>query len=173
MNRQDFKNSILSNIPNIISIARIIFSAMLLGCTPFTAKFYIVYIICGASDIADGFLARHLNAESAFGSVLDSISDFVFIAVCFIKLWGYLHFTNTLKLLLISIAAVKIISLAFCAYKNKSFGFRHTILNKAIGFLLFASVPFITHYAFILFLCIFAFIAAIDELILNIRENIS
>ena len=156
-------------MPNMISVARIVFSLLLLCLAPCTIEFCAVYIICGISDIADGFLARRLNAEADFGSLLDSISDIVFVSVCFAKFWHYLHFTSAVKLLLISIIAVKVTSLAICAFKNKGFGFRHNVLNKVMGFLLFVSIPFLTYYPVTILLCIFAQTAAVDELIFNIK----
>ena len=68
-------------IPNIITAARIALSAALIFTENFSALFYVLYFVCGMSDMADGFLAKKLDAESPFGSKLDSLADFIFVAV--------------------------------------------------------------------------------------------
>lgn len=37
--------------------------------------------------MADGFIARRTNTESKTGEKLDSAADFMFLAVCFIKIF--------------------------------------------------------------------------------------
>ena len=48
----------MKNIPNYISISRIIMSIALLIPKTFSITFYTIYIYCGLSDMLDGFLAR-------------------------------------------------------------------------------------------------------------------
>ena len=45
-------------IPNYISFSRIVFSLLLILTKPLSVDFYVIYIICGFSDIMDGFIAR-------------------------------------------------------------------------------------------------------------------
>lgn len=47
---------------------------------PATAAFWTVYGLCGISDMADGYLARRLHAESKRGAMLDSVADLCFVA---------------------------------------------------------------------------------------------
>ena len=47
---------------------------------PFSLLFWILYIVCGISDILDGFIARSMKQESEFGAKLDSIADIIFIS---------------------------------------------------------------------------------------------
>jgi len=49
--------------------------------------FITCYLLCGISDILDGYLARKLKAQSALGSNLDTFADFIFTMV-------YLYFFN-------------------------------------------------------------------------------
>ena len=48
--------------------------------------FYAFYIAAGLSDMLDGFVARKTDTVSKLGASLDTIADFVFVAVCLIKL---------------------------------------------------------------------------------------
>ena len=70
---------------NVITGLRIFISLLLLFCPVFSPIFYALYLIAGLSDMADGFIARRTNSVSEFGSRFDSIADFVFVAVCLIK----------------------------------------------------------------------------------------
>ena len=65
-------------IPNLLSFFRILLIPVIvwLYCWkkdyPLTA---IVLVLSGATDIADGFIARHFNMVSNLGKVLDPVSD--------------------------------------------------------------------------------------------------
>ena len=68
-------------IPNIITTLRILGAAVLLLCNPASVAFWVIYGLCGVSDMADGYLARRLHAESKAGAVLDSVADICFVVV--------------------------------------------------------------------------------------------
>ena len=63
------------HLANIITSLRIMGSVVLLLFDASSFPFYMTYLLCGLSDVADGFLARKLHAESTFGSRLDSFAD--------------------------------------------------------------------------------------------------
>ena len=71
---------------NAITIFRMAASIVLLFCPVFSPIFYALYLIAGLSDMVDGIIARKTNSVSEFGSRFDSIADFVFVAVCLIKI---------------------------------------------------------------------------------------
>ena len=73
-------------IPNIITAFRFLGAASLLLCSPTREAFWVIYGLCGVSDIADGYLARRLHAESKTGAVLDSVADICLVACCAIRL---------------------------------------------------------------------------------------
>ena len=73
-------------IANAITSLRIIGSVVLLFFDVSSLPFYITYLLCGFSDMIDGTIARKTNAVTEFGSKLDTVADFVFVAVCLIKL---------------------------------------------------------------------------------------
>lgn len=76
------KEKLAKNIPNFITLLRIIFSV--LGASSFigdeVGKAIIFYVLGGVSDGLDGLAARKLNAESEFGALLDAVSDKVYAA---------------------------------------------------------------------------------------------
>lgn len=70
------------HIPNGISLLRALGAVLLCMFQPFSAPYWIVYLLCGISDAADGFLARRLHAETMFGAVLVCRIRFHRCAVC-------------------------------------------------------------------------------------------
>ena len=54
----------MKHIPNIISALRIIGATCLLFCNPAAVAFWVIYGLCGISDMLDGYLARKLRVES-------------------------------------------------------------------------------------------------------------
>ena len=76
----------VASIPNIISALRILGAICLLLFHPGSVAFWVVYGLCGISDMLDGYLARKLHAESRTGAVLDSVADICFVACCAIRL---------------------------------------------------------------------------------------
>ena len=77
----------IKQIANIITGLRILCSILLLFFPVFGAGFYIIYLLCGFSDMIDGTVARKTNSISEFGSKIDTIADLVFVAVSLIKLF--------------------------------------------------------------------------------------
>ena len=75
-----------THLPNVISVLRVAGSIGLLFCVVPGWPFWVLYALCGISDMVDGWLARNLQAESKTGAVLDSVADIVFVACCAIRL---------------------------------------------------------------------------------------
>ena len=71
---------------NVITGVRILVSVALLFCPVFSPIFYVMYLIAGLSDMADGIIARKTNSVSEFGSRFDGVADFVFVVVCLMKI---------------------------------------------------------------------------------------
>ena len=70
----------IKNIPNFITMLRILGTICLFFVEPFTVAFFVIYSLAGITDVLDGFVARRLKATSEFGAKLDSASDLVFYA---------------------------------------------------------------------------------------------
>ena len=85
----------------------------------------------------DGTVARKTGSVSEFGSALDSIADFVFIAVCLIKLLPVLTISAWLWIWVSVIAVIKVINAISGYIVQKKLVVKHTILNKITGAMLF------------------------------------
>jgi len=160
------KSSIKGNIPNVLTACRIIGSLSLIFLTPFTIVFSAVYIFCGLTDMADGFIARRLNCSTKLGGTLDGIADFVFLTVCIIKLFKLIHIPLWIIIWVLIIFIVKIVNTLLGIVKEKQIVFLHTSLNKITGLLLFI-FPLATGLVDVnissVILCVVASAAAVNE----------
>ena len=131
----------MKRLPNVISVLRIAGSISLLFCDVKGWPFWSLYVLCGLSDILDGWLARRLHAESKTGAILDSVSDIVFVACCAIRLFPVLEIPVWLCIWAGIIVTIKIINQISALIVCKRVCFPHTVANKVTGFLLFLTVP--------------------------------
>lgn len=157
-------------IPNYISFSRIILSLILIFVEPLSLAFYAIYIICGLSDIIDGFIARKTGTTSKFGAKLDSIADMIMAAVLLILLYPILNLSTKIVIWIILIGIIRAASIAVAFKKYKTFASIHTYANKITGIVLFIFpilLPYIDLTALIYIICIVASISAIEELILQ------
>ena len=127
----------MSMIANAITGSRILVSVVLLFCPVFSPIFYALYLIAGLSDMTDGTIARKTNSVSEFGSRFDSIADFVFVAVCLIKILPVMDIPIWLYLWTAVIALIKMINIISGYVMQKRYVAVHTTMNKVTGVMLF------------------------------------
>ena len=136
----------------------------LLLCSPTRAAFWVIYGLCGISDMVDGYLARRLHAESKAGAVLDSVADLCFVACCAIKLIPVFQIPSWLWIWAGVIVLIKLVNQVSALAAYKRLCFPHTGANKLTGLLLFLSVPMAFWAIFpIALVAGFATFAAIQE----------
>ena len=156
----------IKHIANIVTSCRILGSILLLFFPAFSVEFYILYILCGFSDMIDGTIARKTNSTSKFGSKLDTVADLVFVAVSLIKFLPTIHIPRWLWIWGSIIAIIKIGNIIWGYVSKKQFVALHTIMNKITGALLFVfplTLSFIDpKYSFIV-ICSIATFSAIQE----------
>ena len=128
-------------LPNIITLFRIAGSLGLLFCDVANDSFWIIYALCGISDIADGWLARKLKCVTKTGALLDSLADICFVACLCPLLLPILELPQWLWLWAGVIVAIKIVNQTSALVMYGCFQFPHTLANKITGFLLFIAVP--------------------------------
>ena len=85
----------------------------------------------------DGAIARKLNTCSILGSKLDTAADFVFMAVCVVKLLPIINLSIFLWIWIAVIAVIKVCNIVLGFVLRKKLVALHTILNKTTGLLLF------------------------------------
>jgi len=131
----------MKHLPNVISVLRIAGAIGLLFCDVAGWPFWVLYTLCGISDIADGWLARKLRAETKAGAILDSVADIVFVACCAIRLLPVLKIPAWLWIWAGVIVFIKMVNQVSALAVYKRFCFPHTVANKLTGLLLFLAIP--------------------------------
>lgn len=169
----------MKSIANCISISRIFLSLMLVMVKPLGVTFVVIYIICGISDIFDGYIARSTNTTSKSGEKLDSIADLIMLVILIIVLYPIINLiinpTVQIIVWIVIIGIIRAISMIVVFIKYKTFGILHTYGNKITGIVLFVFLPlsliFDQSNVLLYIICVVASISAIEELFIHILSN--
>lgn len=132
------------SIANIITLSRIIGALCMLPLdvtTQLASSFWYLYVFCCMTDVADGYVARKLKAETKAGALLDSIADIVFVVCCSCKLITTLTVPSWLWYIALIIVVIKFANQISAWVMHKRFVFPHTTANKLTGLMLFISMP--------------------------------
>ena len=124
-------------IANSITVSRILFSALLLFFPPTSSAFAALYLLCGLTDVLDGFIARKLHTESEQGARLDSAADMFFALVYAVRILPRLDLPLWVWLWTAGIAAVKITGIAAASRKEQRLSIEHSFGNRLTGLLLY------------------------------------
>ena len=161
-------------IPNFISFSRIIFSLILIFIKPLSIAFYVIYIICGFSDIVDGFIARLIDATSELGAKLDSMADMIMVGVLLFVFYPIVNPTIEIFIWVILIAIIRLSAMIVAMKKYKTFAMIHTYGNKITGIVLYIFpilIPYIRANVLMYICCIVASISAIEELVIQLTSS--
>ncbi|MPQ33380.1 CDP-alcohol phosphatidyltransferase family protein [Clostridium estertheticum] len=164
----------MKKLPNCISFSRIIFSLIFIFVKPLSINFYVIYIICGLSDITDGFIARKTKTTSTLGAKVDSIADMVMAFVLLVILYPIVNPSTEIIIWIISIAIIRLASMVIALKKYKTFASLHTYGNKITGIVLFIFpilLPYVHTTVLLYILCTVASISAIEELIIQFTSS--
>ena len=131
----------MKRLPDIITLLRIAGSFSLLFYDVTGVVFWIIYGLCGVSDIVDGWLARKLKCVTRTGALLDSVADICFVACCAWQILPILRLPQWLWLWAGVIVAIKVVNQLSALATYGHCCFPHTLANKWAGFLLFIAVP--------------------------------
>ena len=163
-------------VPNCITALRIAGTISLLFVQPLSLTFFIIYSLCGMTDVLDGFIARMTKSTSEFGAKLDSIADLLFYTVMILRIFPilWLLLPKWVWGLLAIVLLIRAVSYSFVAIKYHRFASLHTYMNKITGLAVFA-IPYIIMCPFAVTycaaVCLFACIAAIHELCTHMHSK--
>lgn len=161
-------------LPNLFTVCRVILSICLLFLTFQSFAFVLLYLICGLTDILDGYLARKLKAETHMGAKLDSLAD---LCMCGMIAVTIMRQTHDDRIILIGICAVFIIRIGcalFSKIKFREIAGIHTVANKLAGFLFFLCPLGFVHTGNISFYITgaVALLASAEEFFILLSSNI-
>ena len=87
----------MKNLPNILTVSRILAIAVFVvlasladysyfrshsSVTTLRLVAYLLALLAGLTDIIDGYIARHFDATSDFGALMDPLADKIFVTGC-------------------------------------------------------------------------------------------
>ena len=153
-------------IANIITGCRIFGGILLLFFPAFSVAFYIIYLLCGFSDMIDGAVARETKSNSSFGAKFDTVADLIFVIVVGYKLLPAIHIPKWGWIWIIIIAVVKLSNTIWGALRRKTLISIHSTLNKVTGFVLFLiplTIQFIELKYSCAIICLIVTFAALQE----------
>ena len=73
-----FEKKQILTIPNLLSVVRLALIPVIVWLYSYEKNYYAaigVILLSGATDIIDGWIARHFNMISDFGKALDPLAD--------------------------------------------------------------------------------------------------
>lgn len=165
----------MKHVPNIITVCRMALSVLLLCFISNRTAFFIVFVICGVTDLLDGMIARRTKTESAAGARLDSAADLLMFGImtACVLIWKGAELEGLLPYLAVAVL-LRIANMAIAAFKYRSFALLHTWGNKITG----ASV-FISYAVFVpaddvrvfLPVCILATLSALEETVIHLTTD--
>ncbi len=156
----------MKSLPDAISALRFLGAVCLLFFEVESCVFWVIYCVCGLSDMADGYLARKFGCESKIGALLDSLADLVFVVCCCFKLIPALALPKWLWIWAGAIVVIKVINQISALVMYRRCVFPHTVANKVTGVLLFVGVPltiFLESIAPMVIIAVVATFAAVQE----------
>ena len=121
-----------SLLPNVITVMRIILIApivWLLLEDDFTTAL-VLFAVAGISDAIDGFLARHFNWQSWWGSVLDPLADKLLQVSCYITLAWMGHIPVWLVVVIVSRDVVIVAGALVYHHSVKLFEAQPSLISK-------------------------------------------
>ena len=154
------------HIANAITSCRILCSIFLLLYPAFSLPFYILYLLCGLSDMVDGAIARMTNSASEMGAKIDTAADLAFVTASLMKILPAISIPGWLWIWGAIIAVIKISNIIWGYASGKKFIALHTKMNKIAGLLLFLlplTLSFVDLRYSSIAVCSIATFAAIQE----------
>lgn len=161
-------------VPNVITVARIMGSILLLLVAPFSGSFFALYLFCGISDMLDGYIARKFQLSSVLGATLDSLADCFFVFITLYVVLPVVSLPTWVLFWMGGIFLIKGCTFLIGILRYRALAFLHTYLNKITGAILFG-FPVLYYFCGIettsAVLCSIATLAAVEELAINLFKK--
>jgi len=160
----------------LLSIIRIVFSLFIIIVAKNNRLLFVIVLLCGLTDVLDGYIARKYKVESKLGAKLDSLGDYTFflMLVLYFFIWR-LNLIEDNSIFIVIVIMVRLSSLLVCWIKNKKVYSLHNIANKVTGLLLYVGILIeivVERKDIVIFLLVISLISALEELMimLTIKE---
>lgn len=131
----------LRELPNVLSLSRVIFAAGFVAIDGTVVRASIIGI-AGLTDILDGWLARRLRVATPRGALLDPVADRIFVVAATLTLVANQSFTvgQALVLLARDIATALGFVVALAVPSLRASRFKARVPGKVVTLLQFATL---------------------------------
>lgn len=153
-------------IADCVTVSRALMSLAMLALSPRSGVFAAMYLLCGASDALDGFLARRLRTQSERGAALDSAADALFSLVYAVRILPRMSLPIWVFVWIALIFAIRAAGVAVSAGKGNGILLEHSLPNRLTGaavFLLPITARFVRPIYGAAFACAVATFSAVYE----------
>ena len=169
-----YRTEMKLDLPDILSLSRVVGAVLLLFTTPLSLLFLAVYGYCCITDVLDGFLARRSRSENRQGQILDSTADIV-LTVCLLAcLIPFLPWEGWMITWIAIIAVIRIISLGIGSMRFGQIALLHTYGNKISAFLRYLA-PFLLAFVdltpMMIVLCTITTLTSLEDLYINLKSD--
>ena len=131
----------LKNVPNTLSVIRLLLVPVFvyLFLSDFVTAALVIFILAGATDVLDGYIARKFNCTSTLGKILDPLADKMIQLSAFMCLWseGYVPFWMPLIYFIKELCTVLG---ALVIFRKTNFVVKSNIFGKLATVLVFGAV---------------------------------
>ena len=169
-----YRTEMKLDLPDILSLSRVVGAVLLLFTTPLSLLFLAVYGYCCITDVLDGFLARRSRSENRQGQILDSTADIV-LTVCLLAcLIPFLPWEGWMITWIAIIAVIRIISLGIGSMRFGQIALLHTYGNKLSAFLRYLApflLAFIDLTPMMVVLCTITTLTSLEDLCINLKSG--
>ena len=169
-----YRTEMKLDLPDILSLSRVVGAVLLLFTTPLSLLFLAVYGYCCITDVLDGFLARRSRSENRQGQILDSTADIV-LTVCLLAcLIPFLPWEGWMITWIAVIAVIRIISLGIGSMRFGQIALLHTYGNKLSAFLRYLApflLAFIDLTPMMVVLCTITTLTSLEDLCINLKSG--
>lgn len=133
------------NIPNIITTIRVLLIPLfiiflLYGQNDFAL---LTFMVAGASDALDGFLARVLRQKSVFGAYVDPVADKLLITTSYVILAILGNLPGWLAVLVVSRDIIIVGGIGILMLNNRTPDIKPTFISKVTTFFQLITICFI------------------------------
>lgn len=161
-------------VPNFLSASRIIFLPVLIYLVLIDARLIFLgfYLVVGATDAIDGYVARRFNQVSEFGKTIDSVADLLFyIATAWFLYQLYPDYILANSVLLFTFFGLLGFSFVVSAIVVKTPVMMHTNMLRwaaVLVYMLVISSYFLDTTLFVRFILIFYLVGFTEEILIFI-----
>ena len=131
----------MKNVPNILSLIRLLMVPLFvwLFLADSVVAALVVFILAGATDVADGFIARKYNCTSTLGKILDPLADKAIQLAAFLCLWCKGYVPGWMPVIYLVKELATVIG-AFIIFRKTKFVVKSNFFGKLATVLVFGAV---------------------------------